>query len=533
MSGLPVTEHAAAFPPRARRRSRWTVLLTVGAALLALATFARMMDFELRRDEQLYATPTALLEHHALYRDFFYNHVPGSAWLFRSLAVASGSDHLLLIARLGVFAGWLLLAGGLAWVALRLTRSAPVMAATVALALTNDILLGQAGMTATNNLLAPALGIVGTGLFMVAIKETQVSRLLVALSGLLLGLAAATKVSAIAFVIPVVAASLLLPGGLGLGRRLLEVVLPLALGGLVGGGGTLVALAANPDTFLADVVGFHIGPHRGYWLTHAQEEPAAISLAQRVQALVLALSTGSTVLAVFGVLYLTVLGLRAGARRILIHPPVLVAAASVTATLLMSLLPAPSFPQYFLPPLLGLPLLMAALASGLGEDPLAEAETAMRALCLCAVALASPRLAPDLRGLLRPSGWEVTRVHKVGVELAETLDQFGVSGKVATLAPIYPLEGGLDVYMAFATGPFAYRVSAFAGPERTRAYRSVSAEGVSAMFAADPPAALLLGFEPDLEAPMLAYAEAEHYQRVDDFRFEDRYGKAMLYIRPE
>ena len=47
--------------------------------LLAL----RVMNYEMRRDEHLYVPPISLLDSHQLYADFFYNHVPGSAWFFQ------------------------------------------------------------------------------------------------------------------------------------------------------------------------------------------------------------------------------------------------------------------------------------------------------------------------------------------------------------------------------------------------------------------------------------------------------------------
>ena len=104
-------------------------------------------------------------------------------------------------------------------------------------------------------------------------------------------------------------------------------------------------------------------------------------------------------------------------------------------------------------------------------------------------------------------------------------------GKVATLAPIYPLEGGLEVYPELATGPFAYRTGDITPPTLAAQYRMTSPTRIGALLASDPPAALLLGFDATLEAPMVAYAEANGYDRVADLGIRDRYGTAVLYLR--
>jgi hypothetical protein len=56
---------------------------------------------------------------------------------------------------------------------------------------------------------------------------------------------------------------------------------------------------------------------------------------------------------------------------------------------------------------------------------------------------------------------------------------------------------------------------------------------IGALLDADPPAALLLGFDPALEAPMLAYANKNGYVPLPDFAIANRYGTGTLYIRAE
>src|SRR5262249_20074948 len=112
---------AAASKPTAPLRAfaaleqRFAILAGVALAVIYGGLFGRLMSYDLRRDEELYAPPAALLKHFALYRDFFYNHTPLSAWLFRFIKVGSGTDHVLLAGRLGIFGGWILLGAGVAF----------------------------------------------------------------------------------------------------------------------------------------------------------------------------------------------------------------------------------------------------------------------------------------------------------------------------------------------------------------------------------------------------------------------------------
>ena len=55
---------------------------------------------------------------------------------------------------------------------------------------------------------------------------------------------------------------------------------------------------------------------------------------------------------------------------------------------------------------------------------------------------------------------------------------------------------------------------------------------MAALLEADPPAALLLGFNEKLEQPMREFAERHNYTPVTDLGIEDRYGTPVLYVRP-
>ena len=263
------SRHAGAandlFPTRAASRllagGRPTYLLGLLSLLFLSGVALRMMNYEMRRDEQIYVPPARLLDEYRLYLDFFYNHPPGSAWLFHGIRQLTGSDYLLLDARLGVLAAWILLAASVGLVCFALSRSALVSWCITVLFLSNELFLSQVGMTATNNFLPLPFSFLGLGLFIVGVRDGRTRPLLMAMSGLCLSIAAVLKLNAVAFIPPVAVAALLLPSVATFRRRLTQVVAPLLLGGLIGGLPILYYLATDARRFVAHVITYHIGPH--------------------------------------------------------------------------------------------------------------------------------------------------------------------------------------------------------------------------------------------------------------------------------
>lgn len=512
---------------------------TAGALLGALllgALFLRIMTLGLRRDEQLYAAPVSLLSDQALYSDFFYNHMPGSAYFFHALGWMTGDAGVLMTARLGVFLFWvaLFLAGGalLRW----LTRSWSMTAFCLLAIATDPVLLGPAGMAGANNFPTVVLGFLGVLLFFRGLAASGRTTGWIIAAGVTLGLAASFKASGIAFVAPVAIASFLLPLGAPLRVRLRSTVLPLALGGMTAALPTILLFASDPAGFMAHVVGFHTGPHVAYWAANdGVTDDVALGLSERVAMLATLAQSGTVAMSLLAVTLGALHALSAPGRVARSRPAmvaVAIAASVLAANSLLALVPAPSFPQYFAPIFVSMPLLGATLFSAL--DPSARDRMRHTLLGGCAVMLllAAPRLAVSTLEATSFDNWTPVELRRSGVRIAERLAEQGIEGKVATLAPLYPLEGGLPVYAELATGQFAYRSVPFASAELRSRFTATGPGEIEAMLDADPPAALLIGFEPGLEAPMLRFAERRGYRLVEDFAITDRYGTGRLYMRP-
>jgi hypothetical protein len=74
------------------------------------------------------------------------------------------------------------------------------------------------------------------------------------------------------------------------------------------------------------------------------------------------------------------------------------------------------------------------------------------------------------------------------------------------LAPIFALEGHLNIYEAYATGPFAIRVAGMASESQERALSLVDEEDLPELLRHQPPAAMLGGLEGETEIPLVRCA---------------------------
>ena len=108
--------------------------------------------------------------------------------------------------------------------------------------------------------------------------------------------------------------------------------------------------------------------------------------------------------------------------------------------------------------------------------------------------------------------WFPNRIARIGVQIREQSPR----GPILTLAPIYPIESGLQTYSEFATGPFAWKSACFVSPERRDRLHLIAPDDLEALLAAKPPGAILTGVEePALEKPLVEYSRAHQFVPVN------------------
>lgn len=119
--------------------------------------------------------------------------------------------------------------------------------------------------------------------------------------------------------------------------------------------------------------------------------------------------------------------------------------------------------------------------------------------------------------------WVPVRAHRIGGEIAG----LAKAGRVLTLAPIYPLEGGAKIYSELAVGPFAYRLAHLMPAEKRKRVSVCAPDDLPALLEREPPAAILLGAaDENLEAALREHARTKGFTKAKQF------GKLVLWIAP-
>lgn len=486
-------------------------VIIVILAIVAISVFARIMNYPLQHDEQMHIPAGRLLFQEPIYTGLGFNHLPNLPLLLAGIHALTGTEHLVLAGRFLICAGWIATAGTLVLIT-RYYRQPFHLAGLAILLLMGNILLGPAGMIVTNNFLPVPFALLGLYLFIRAIDGPSLKPIFALLAGVSIAFAIGLKVSYIFLVPPFAAAAVFLPRGVSIWQRIRLVVLPLLVGGLIGGTPTILFLLANPDALMAHTLRYFTVAHKAYW--QATSEPKVMALAGKVMLAQDAWLAGSTLLCacIAGFLAFTIAA-RDGVKR-LSWWPILLTAALIIIGAITAFAPTPSFPQYFVPPIPLLIVLMIMLHARLDVRDLAPATPLLAIAALLALAAAAPRLMLDLPKLATPAKWTGMVVHREGQHMRQAMAAAGLHGKVATLSPIIPLEGGLPIYPEFGSGPFVYRVADMIPPADRRWYRTTTPGHLSAFLAANPPDAIMVMDEGTLDAGFKTFATAHGYRRT-------------------
>ena len=181
-----------------------------------------------------------------------------------------------------------------------------------------------------------------------------------------------------------------------------------------------------------------------------------------------------------------------------------------------SFLSTPSWPQYFYAPIpffiLGIVYSVAFLLRKGEKTRIALA--IFIALWAGSVFIEIPEYISALPP--QPKLYQTTFAHGLGVKIAEKVR----SGKVLTLAPIFPLEGRVDIYKEFATGPFMWRISDLVDKHDREALKVISADELEDYLDRERPAAILVGFQKDLERPFILYAKKRGFKKQNIPKYE-------------
>ena len=512
--------------PPADRKGRMPQLFVFGGLVLAAVALALLLfslavvrDYE--HDEEQYVAVGVLTMGGRVYRDFFYNQTPSYpellAGVFRLFTDGSG---YFLIARLFSWAcaiATCALLWGIGW---RITGRHAVGFGTSLLFAGSPLFIPN--LTARNDIAPCAVALTAVALVLRAIQHGRRTRGIMVLAGFCLALAVGLKLIYAFVPLGVMAYVLIADLGRPLRRRLAEIALPLAIGG-IGGGLILLSYGIGVwDTFLYENYTFHREVafiwYQSIGSSYFSEAKQLVNflIEQEDEDRLLLKDTTQTILILMAVT--VVVAMRADrvslqVRRRLrhTHAPLVLSLAGLA--LIFGFLPHPPHSQYFMP--LGLflalsvPFLFKALA------PLGQVRSALfgGAIIIGCLPGSLLLLKYGFRAL-DPTGWTVTRVQGASQDIRQQIEAKGVSGPVLTLSPIFALEAGLPIYRELSAGPFFFRTADRLMPAATvESLNGVSPATLDALLQRQPPAAVLVGNESLwIEQPLIDYAQTHGFE---------------------
>lgn len=500
-----------------RRYFATPALAALLAGLLALPlTLTLAVSKDLSHDEHQHVAAGMLLAREGLlpYRDFPYLHTPYLVFVYGSLFYLTG--HPLLAARsftalcdaltvsVLVFAVYGLFRNRTKGLKLALSFS------TAVLFLTSSLFTYTAGR-AWNQDPSVLFFLVSGLLYFAATRQLRAGPFLL-LSGLSLGIAIGLRITIAPVTLPFLLGLIYFPDGQN--KATLGLLFALGL---------CVALLPLSVLFVLGPEGFAFGNIEFPRLAVVQRElsgnPRTMTLWRKLRYLIkevvypnypLFLATG------------VCLVLR-WKERDFRQKGLLFLAGLLPFVLLGCLAPSPVFYQYFyilLP--VGLFMILFAIAS-LSDARLIGIAVATLSLCAGLSAVSGVSSYADIPVLLTPARWSPMKIHQTG----QRVKSLAGTGKVLTLAPIIPLEGGLSIYPAFGTGPFGWRVASGLTSPRRQAVKLVAPDDLPQFLENQSPGAILTGYEKsDLEAPLIGYARSHGYVST---KLKE---KAVLWVRP-
>ncbi len=513
---------------RSNRQEKF--LLTVAVILLFGALFVLLLGVNMRRglnhDEHQFVAGATLLAHESLlpYADFAYFHVPLLSLVYA--IVYQFSSQLLLSARLvSIFFSFLTL--GLIFFAAYRRRVAArlrirlLFATFAAVWLMAIPLFTYTSGRAWNHDLPVFLLLVAFFIHSDALVERR-SPYWLGASGLLMGLASATRLSFALIAIPFLLVLWLYPAYTGRDRWI--GVAMFGAGFLFGFTPAIVLFVVDPQAFIFGNLEY-IQLNTQYYQAGGQVEAMTL-IGKFVYFAKLLVTQPGNLIAVIVLLFGSVPLLESVRQRMWgtrslsqVHDKAssLFRYAFAVFLLVFALIGAfaatPSQPQYFYV-LFPLIVLASAYAFNAWPDRLQPRGLLFFAgAVFVTVLLALPFYAEGLAVVFTPDKWYPVKMH----ERSQAAAQLVQHGRVLTLSPIQPLEGGASIYPEFATGSFGWRVAPLVSEAEREQFHLVAPGDLDAFLADDPPRGILVGLDNDdtnEEIPFVVYARQNAFVPV-------------------
>jgi hypothetical protein len=494
------------------------------AALLGVMAFGRAMQLTFSHDEHQFVASAALLSKYSFlpFVDYAYFHLPNLVFIYA--LIFQFTDHLLLGARAFealCMVGTTFLVGLFAMAAYqRFSAVVRVIAGVTAASfyIFNPI-TSYTGGRAWNHDLPILLTLLASYLLIARRSRSVPSNWRILLIGILLGIATGVRLSFVVAFLPFSVYLLLDSRFIPPPRRLKQVVL-LGAGSVLGLLPSIVIFAIDPVSFIFGNYSYHTLNTSYYVLIQIGQIMVPLGKVAYFGHSVLSdPGNGLLFIGLVVILPLTILVIKGDreSRRSLIF-------LGFTAFFLFlsAFGPTPTHYQYFYA---SIPFVVLTVAYAL-ESWLRTSRVYLWACLLYVTLVVGLSIdLPDLRNsVMVLSDFQQAvpiAVHAFG----DRLRSVSPGGKMLTLAPIFPLEGGLDIYEDFANGPFMWRTAPLLSESKREQYGVISPHELDELLEGDQPSLLLTGFEDQfdgftlndiggVEVPLDQYANDHGYEVI-------------------
>jgi hypothetical protein len=482
---------------------------------LSLAILADSMTKPLGRDEQMYCTGGALMaEGKMIYRDFSYpSQMPYHPLLYAALFKILNTTHYLLTGRIVSvvcdIAVLVCIVGIYRCIFKDFPTAGAILGLAAAVLYVFNPLVDYANGYAWNHDVVILCVVLSFWLFVSADFQRKSGYWKIAAVGGLLTFATWMRVTGVLVELLFLVMLLVQPAQSA--RQRVKTILPF----LIAAAGVSVwpvwVIAQAPRAFFLNIV--RIPALYGEWLKR-------IGMAHNKFDLTLnSITTPGYLVLIAVAVYLCIIVMHLRQRLKITDGKNLLLAALLPITFfIIAFIPPTMWEQYLAMPVpflvvgLAYPLLyLRELANKDGQNKQFKIAAALVIVCVFMAVASSPTVAVRTAMLFEPESWVPIQLHKVSEDIAERTRE----PKIAlTLAPLFALEGGCDIYTELSAGSIIYRIADLMSPDDRAITHTVGPKTLRTLLEESPPSAVIVGVEFEfLEEPLLESVVKPDWER--------------------
>lgn len=471
-------------------------------------------------DENMYISAGVLFQHHSLYKDFPFLQMPYLPMLYGTIYTLTGTTYYFLTAELINFFFMSISCLLIFLISFRLTKNVLFALSIQLLFLFNDITIYTMSYSA-NTIMPIAFSLLGVYLYIINAQSLSIKRLGLFFSGIAIAISIGTKLYYAVTLPPLFVISFMYPKSLPLKGRITKIIIPFSIGIIIGLLPVFYYFFRNIEIFMFNNFDYHhlntvYRELTGY--THAMSSIEKINFGMKV------FKCPANIALIIGALVLSFIIISEKQKQNMksslfyfMKMENLLFILLVVFTIITAFMPTPLWLHYFALPFPFFVILISSLYSDLTTLNKKFVNILIACFILVSLLGSGTPLFKYVNQVFNPNKWPSVNIHSVGVQFKHTIGTVSKNQKVATLYPLYVLEGGLPIYKELSTWTFIYRLGELL-PDKIRNNNSyITSYNVKELLEHDPPKAILIDFFVENKLfykPFIEYAESHNYQKI-------------------